>query len=249
MTIQQAMCNSFWRSREGTDKFCSWEATQHSTEKAERYRNSTGPVACQRLHQALHIVVPISWIWGNVYTETAWYGHNHFWEDWEKDWLEGWTLWVLPVSIYPPFTHNFLRLTHLVHVCIFSKHHSVYIKCKPLCLEKLTCFCFTPHWLRLHTSGTEKNPHLPDFTIITLFHKDQHLRKKHCLILWISFLLFQELLCCSERPFALPAYSANHNTVHLHFTPFPLASVHLHLHAKYWSSRRQGISRHFLSRT
>lgn len=129
--------------------------------------------------------------------------------------------------------HSFLHLSHSVYVCIFSKHHSVYVKCKLLCLEKLTCFYFTPHWLRLHTSGTD----FQNFMNIILFHTDQDFGKKHCLILWIPFLLFQELLCCSERPFALPAYSANQNIVHSHFTPFPLVSVLLYLHAKCWTSR------------
>lgn len=106
--------------------------------------------------------------------------------------------------------------------CMFASSPSttLYVKCKLLCLEKLTCFYFTPHWLRLHTSGTD----FQNFMNIILFHTDQDFGKKHCLILWIPFLLFQELLCCSERPFALPAYSANQNIVHSHFTPFPLVS-------------------------
>lgn len=75
--------------------------------------------------------------------------------------------------------HNFLHLSHSVYVCIFSKHHSVYVKCKLLYLEKLTCFYFTPHWLRLHTSGTD----FQNFMNIILFHTDQDFGKKHCLIL------------------------------------------------------------------
>lgn len=48
----------------------------------------------------------------------------------------------------------------------------------------------------------------------------------------IIFLLFQELLRCSEKLFGLLVYSANCNTLHLHFTPFLFASVHLYLDAK-----------------
>ena len=97
----------------------------------------------------------ISWIWGNVYTERVWYTHNlpsilaRTW----KICFEGWTSRLLLISFFPPFTHSFLYLTYLIYVSVSSKHHSVYVEPKPPCLEKLTCFFSTPHWLRLHTWG------------------------------------------------------------------------------------------------
>lgn len=144
MTIEQVTCSSFSRSREWTDKFC-FMGGYTATARAQLPANA-------------YISFGISHEFGGMSTTTVQRGTDTatFGRTGKKNWFECWTLWVLPVSFYPPFTHSFLHLTHLVYVCIFSKHHSAYVKCKPPFLEKLTCFYFTPHWLRLLTSGTER---------------------------------------------------------------------------------------------
>lgn len=173
-TIQQVTCSSFSRSREWSDKFCFWEATQQQHRHSCLSMLSSGPP--RHFANLMNLGECLPLLHSVVQTQLLLEGLG------KKPGLNAGPYGCC-LSPSTHHLHSFLHLTHLVYVCISSKHHSVYVKCKPLCLEKLTCFYFTPLWLRLYTSGTERKHIFQTLWILFCFIGTSTLEKN---IAWYS---------------------------------------------------------------
>lgn len=98
----------------------------------------------------------------------------------EKNWFQCWTLWVLPVSFYPPFTVSFTSSTLYLLASSPSTARCTY--------QMQTSVPGKTYLLLLYSSlvktayfRNRKKTHFANFMNIILFHRDQHFGKKYCL--------------------------------------------------------------------